>query len=131
MPTRKSPFAQMAEDLMPIILNADSLATTFEKMSEVMKSEGADGVGSLKDGLVEISNLMQGNKGIKIKHTLENLALITTGKSSQMSDGFGAVLSALTKLSKSETNVLLKIDEVGFKKLVETGAVDAILEIRK
>ena len=131
MPTRKSPFAQMAEDLMPIILNADSLATTFEKMSEVMKSEGADGVESLKDGLVEISNLMHGDKGIKIKHTLENLALITTGKSSQMSDGFGAVLSALTKLSKSETNVLLKIDEAGFKKLVETGAVDAILEIRK
>ena len=126
---KKTPLAQMAEDMKPIIENADSLAAIFSGIEKMLKMSGEANSSFFTDmaaGLTEVSSVIdsQARKGVQVQHTLENIALIKTGKSAGTS-GTGAVIKAITGLNSGMT-VLLKLDAKQTKELLSKNAVEAI-----
>jgi uncharacterized membrane protein YciS (DUF1049 family) len=126
---KKSPLAQMAEDMQPILDKADSLAAVFSGIEKVLNLSG-DTKGNIftemAAGLNEISAIVdkESEKGMQIQHTLENIALIKTGKSAG-AGGFGGVIKAITGMSKDMT-VVLKLDAKQTKELLSKYGVEAI-----
>jgi hypothetical protein len=126
---KKTPLAQMAEDMKPIIENADSLATIFSGIEKVLKMSGGAKSNFFTDmaaGLTKVSSIIdsESKKGVEIQHTLENMALIKTGKSAS-SSGTGAVVKAISGMNSGMT-VLLKLDPKQTKELLSKNAVEAI-----
>ena len=127
---KKSPIAQMAEDMKPLIDKADQLAIIFDGISEVFKLAQA-GVGSVfAEMTTAIETLFasidkSSEKGVQVSHTLENLALITSGTSAQMT-GFKGVVSAINKMfGKREMTLSVKLD----KKALEDLAAGKVAQI--
>ena len=129
---KKSPLAQLAEDMQPILDKADSLAAVFTGIQKILTLSG-DAKGNLfKDmaaGLNEISAIVskETESGVQIQHTLENIALIKTGKSAG-SSGLGGVIKAITGMAKKESTVLLKLDPKQTKDLLTKFGVKAVAE---
>jgi hypothetical protein len=80
-------------------------------------------------GLNEISAIVskETESGVQIQHTLENIALIKTGKSAG-SSGLGGVIKAITGMAKKESTVLLKLDPKQTKDLLTKFGVKAVAE---
>ncbi len=123
---KKTPIAQMAEDMKPLIDKADQLAAIFSGISEVFKvAQGGLGT-TFTDMALAIDSLFESvdkssEKGVQISHTLENLALITSGTSAQAS-GFKGVIGAINKLvGKKEMILTVKLDKQAIKDLAENG----------
>ena len=99
---KKTPIAQMVEDMEPLIEKADELSAIFSGLSELFKlAQG--GVGSVfVDMATALDTLFASvdkstEKGVQVTHTLENLALISSGTSAQAS-GFKGVIGAINKM---------------------------------
>ena len=125
IPAGKSPIAQMADDMMPLIDNADSLAALFTSLAEVINadigtvfSDIATSVNSLYESLRTIA---QGP--VEIKHTLENLALVSAGTASRNS----GIVEAIKSIGgQREMTVRIEIkDKEALKKIIEDGYVEA------
>ena len=129
---KKSPLAQLAEDMQPILDKADSLAAVFSGIQKVLTLSGDAKGNVFKDmaaGLNEISAIInkETESGVQIQHTLENIALIKTGKSAG-SSGLGGVIKAITGMANKETTVLLKLDPKQTKDLLSKFGVKAVAE---
>jgi hypothetical protein len=119
---KKTPIAQMVEDMEPLIEKADQLSTVFAGLSELFKlAQG--GVGSV---FVEMATALDTlfasvdkstEKGVQVTHTLENLALITSGTSAQ-ANGFKGVIGAINKMVGSNQMTLnVKLDKKSLEDL--------------
>ena len=118
---KKTPIAQMAEDMKPLIDKADELAAIFISIAEVFKlAQG--GLGTVfSDMAIAIDTLFKSvdknsEKGVQVSHTLENLALISTGTSAGTT-GFKGVIGAINKLVSSSATLNVKIDKQALEDL--------------
>ncbi len=123
MPTKKSPFAQMADDLQPIIDNADSLATVFGAMLELMNADIGSSFKDIASSVQTIyGELMAIATGpVEVKHTLENLARVASGNAG--GGGFEGLIQAVNKAAAGpkEMKLHIELDENALRKLSEEG----------
>ena len=130
---KKSPIQQMIEDLQPLIDNADTLATIFGGLEKVLNADIGKTMTDLGAGLENISNLVDGKtqKGLAISHTLENLALVTTGTSAQSTSGLGAVVKALSGFGERGMEMTIKLKKEDILSLMEEGVINIVAEATK
>jgi hypothetical protein len=128
-PTRKSPIAQMAEDLKPIIDNADSLAMVFSSIAEIMKADVGQAFKVISSSVDELYKSLKSiaSGPVEIRHTLENLALVSSGASAGTTSGFGGVISAIK--ARQQMQVTIKLDPGQIQQLINEGLTDALGEL--
>jgi hypothetical protein len=130
---KKTPIAQMVEDMEPLIEKADELSAIFSGLSELFKlAQG--GVGSVfVDMATALDTLFASvdkstEKGVQVTHTLENLALISSGTSAQAS-GFKGVIGAINKMiGKREMTMSIKLDKKALEDLASGKIAKVVVE---
>ena len=109
---------------------AESFSNIFTALTNVNFGEVAKTFSTLKSGLEDIYEVIDNetDRGIQITHTLENLALITTGQSSgtTMQSGFQGIVKALTGM-KTQIPIKIEIKGDDVKKLFEKGQLELML----
>ena len=109
---------------------AESFSNIFTALTNVNFGEVAKTFSTLKSGLEDIYEVIDNetDRGIQITHTLENLALITTGQSSgtTMQAGFQGIVKALTGM-KTQIPIKIEIKGDDVKKLFEKGQLELML----
>jgi len=126
---KQSPIAKMVQDMKPLLDGADKLGAVFAGISKVFELSEI-GVGStfvaMAAGLEDIYSVIDNSteKGVQITHTLENLALITRGKSAS-SSATGGIIKALNNMNR-EIKLQLQLDPTSTKKLLEGEAINTI-----
>ena len=125
-----SPIKQMIDDLTPLLDKSDDLAVIFEGLGKIADADIATIFGNFSQGLGDIEKLMNSKQGVQISHTLENLALITTGTSAQSKNNTTSVLSGglekLAKLIKGQQEITLKLDAATTQSFLEGNTVKVI-----
>ena len=125
-----SPIKQIVDDLTPLLDKSEDLATIFEGLGKVADADMSAVFGSFTQGLGDIEKLISSKQGIEISHTLENLALITTGTSAQSKNNTSSVLTGgfekLAKLIKGQQEITLKLDAATTQSFLEGNTVKVI-----
>ena len=133
-----SPLIGILERIMAAVTPfVQAIASIAQSISEVIGElvnldvkDVASLFTSISSGLSDIGDTasIDTEKGASITHTLENLALITTGTSAKSGDGgMGGVVKALKGLNLS-TQVNIKISGEELKKLIRGDTVKFLTE---
>jgi len=129
----KSPISQLMEDIQPLVDKADELAIVFGALEKLGNVDLSVQFGGMAEGMKEILAVIDGEKGVQITHTLENLALITTGTSAQMNAGnmMSSISSGIKKgfggLFDKDMQVTLTLDKTMTNKLFTEGSARVTL----
>ena len=127
-----SPIEKMMEDLQPLLDKADTLAVAFGALQSLGEVDLSAQFSAAATGMEEIANVLDSEKGAHVTHTLENLALITTGTSAQMKTGgmlkgLTSSVSGLTDIFKEKMKMTIQLDGEQTKKFFAALAVDVDL----
>jgi len=129
----KSPIAQLVEDMAPLLEQADKfaiIAQAFEAMFKLGTVDLGATFSAMATGLETIYGIVSGEseKGVQITHTLENLALITTGTSAQ-SGGLAGVIKAISGLS-TEMVAYITIDRAALEGALRGQVAQTMAQIK-
>jgi hypothetical protein len=127
-----SPIEKMMEDIQPLLDKADALAVVFGALQSLGEVDLAAQFSAAAAGMGEIAAVLDSEKGVHVTHTLENLALITTGTSAQMKTGgmlkgLTSSVSGLTDIFKEKMKMSVQLDKDQTRKFLEGIAVDVDL----
>ena len=129
----KSPIAQMFEDFQPLLEQADKfaiIAQAFEAMFKLGTVDLSSTFSAMATGLETIYGIVnsENKKGVQVSHTLENLALITTGTSAQ-SGGLAGVIKAITGL-RTEMVAYITIDRGALENALNGRVAETVARLK-